>query len=361
MTVDDELCARRDTTRRAPAIGYRGFAMPPTDSELPAQTALVPAVLRHVRDRGIDARGIAERVGLDAAVADADEASITPARIGDLLEAASVALGEPSLALRLPRDLRFRRYRFAEVSARASATVRDGLSRLARYAGVLIPGVEGRLDEREVVSYRVSTPRAPRGLGRFVHEYALAFALEHARRESGRSIDVESVWFAHARPRDIAPLAHFFGTREISFGCEDSGFSISRASADCALLGGDPRLLATVDPMAEAERASLAVADTYERAVAEKIESMLPDATIERVAHALHSTARTIQRRLEDEHTRYSEVLDRVREGLARRWLMDPTRTIADVAERLGFADLASFGRAFKRWTGMPPGAFRRR
>ncbi len=72
-------------------------------------------------------------------------------------------------------------------------------------------------------------------------------------------------------------------------------------------------------------------------------------------------SARTLQRRLEEEGTRFSEVLDRVRLEAARAALSDPDTTLTDVAYRLGFGDLATFSRAFKRWTGKPPGQWRRR
>ena len=72
-----------------------------------------------------------------------------------------------------------------------------------------------------------------------------------------------------------------------------------------------------------------------------------------------HMSARTLQRRLEEEQTRFTEVLDRARLDLARRLLADPALPLADVAFRLGFADLAAFSRAFKRWTGKPPGQWR--
>ena len=67
-----------------------------------------------------------------------------------------------------------------------------------------------------------------------------------------------------------------------------------------------------------------------------------------------------MQRRLEQEQTRFSEVLDRARLQVAKRLLAEPRTTLAEVAYRLGFADLATFSRAFKRWTGMPPGQWRR-
>ncbi|MEA2752006.1 MAG: hypothetical protein QOI41_6149, partial [Myxococcales bacterium] len=40
---------------------------------------------------------------------------------------------------------------------------------------------------------------------------------------------------------------------------------------------------------------------------------------------------------------------------------LDPELALSDVAFRVGFSDAATFSRAFKRWTGLPPGAFRRR
>jgi AraC-like DNA-binding protein len=82
--------------------------------------------------------------------------------------------------------------------------------------------------------------------------------------------------------------------------------------------------------------------------------------SIDHVASSMHMSARTLQRRLEDEGTRFGEVLEEVRARLARTWLRDPSLGLSEIAARLGFADLATFSRAFKRWTGMPPGQWRR-
>lgn len=46
---------------------------------------------------------------------------------------------------------------------------------------------------------------------------------------------------------------------------------------------------------------------------------------------------------------------------MARELVRDPALTLAEVAFRVGFSDAATFSRAFKRWTGLPPGALRQR
>jgi AraC-like DNA-binding protein len=44
---------------------------------------------------------------------------------------------------------------------------------------------------------------------------------------------------------------------------------------------------------------------------------------------------------------------------MAETLLADARLSLAEVAERLGFSDLSSFSQAFKRWYGVPPGAYR--
>ena len=77
------------------------------------------------------------------------------------------------------------------------------------------------------------------------------------------------------------------------------------------------------------------------------------------VAAALHVAPRTLRRHLHDEGTSFQAVADAAHGDLAAALLAGGT-PIADVAVRLGYADAVSFTRAFRRWTGSPPGAWAR-
>ena len=63
---------------------------------------------------------------------------------------------------------------------------------------------------------------------------------------------------------------------------------------------------------------------------------------------------------MEAEGTSLTAVADETRAEVARELLADPALPLGEVAYRAGFADLATFSRAFKRWTGTSPGRYRR-
>ncbi|CAK16286.1 AraC family transcriptional regulator [Pseudomonas entomophila] len=82
-----------------------------------------------------------------------------------------------------------------------------------------------------------------------------------------------------------------------------------------------------------------------------------PDA--EQVAGTLHMSVSTLRRRLSEEGQSYQGIKDGVRRELAIAWLAQARLGLGDIAERLGFADVSSFHRAFRKWFGCNPGHYR--
>lgn len=80
---------------------------------------------------------------------------------------------------------------------------------------------------------------------------------------------------------------------------------------------------------------------------------------IARTAQAVGLSVRTLQRHLAAAGESYSHLVDEARYQACMRLMHDGEARLADIACELGYADQANFTRAFRRWTGQPPRAFR--
>ncbi|MDG5496255.1 AraC family transcriptional regulator [Niveispirillum sp. BGYR6] len=79
----------------------------------------------------------------------------------------------------------------------------------------------------------------------------------------------------------------------------------------------------------------------------------------ERVAQQLRCSPATLRRGLRQEGRPFQDMKDKLRQELAMAALADPAQSIAEVAAMLGFAEPSAFQRAFRKWTGLAPGAWR--
>jgi len=83
--------------------------------------------------------------------------------------------------------------------------------------------------------------------------------------------------------------------------------------------------------------------------------------SIEAVARLLGFSPRTFQRLLNEAGVSYSDLVDRCRCKAACESLEQTRKPIHDIAAVLGYSDPSSFARAFRRWTGQTPRAYRNR
>jgi AraC-like DNA-binding protein len=81
--------------------------------------------------------------------------------------------------------------------------------------------------------------------------------------------------------------------------------------------------------------------------------------SIEQAARALGVSSRTLKRRLADDGTDFSTLLDEQRRNRALALLRSPDLSIAEIADRVGYSDVANFTRAFRRWTKTTPATYR--
>ncbi|WP_447592569.1 AraC family transcriptional regulator [Aquipseudomonas campi] len=80
---------------------------------------------------------------------------------------------------------------------------------------------------------------------------------------------------------------------------------------------------------------------------------------LEQLAQHLHISPQTLRRHLREEGTSFQELKDHLRRDLAIYHLGRDELSTQALAEQLGFSEPSAFHRAFKKWTGLTPGAYR--
>lgn len=116
---------------------------------------------------------------------------------------------------------------------------------------------------------------------------------------------------------------------------------------------------ATLQPLAKRARPEASVVDVAREAILRVLSAGHPP--IETVAETVHTSVRTLQRRLAASGRTYKKLVDEVRLEGARRALAASDAPLKAIAFDLGFAEQASFTRAFRRWTGQAPSEYRKR
>lgn len=77
--------------------------------------------------------------------------------------------------------------------------------------------------------------------------------------------------------------------------------------------------------------------------------------TLDRIARSFGMAERTLRRRLVEEGNPFRTMLDNVRKQMCDLYKMENKRSLAEVAELLGYGELSAFTRAYRRWYGEPP------
>lgn len=174
--------------------------------------------------------------------------------------------------------------------------------------------------------------------------------------------DFRRLCLRHSAPQYAAEYESYFRL-PVLFSQARNALELDRRLLDARLDGGYPALHQQAEVRVE-QRLSLQSRPTGLSAAVEQLYADRPQLLaqgIERIAKELGLNVRTLQRKLREEGQRFAQLQARVQYRLAMRYLGEPKADIESVSEKLGFSDRRSFTRAFTRWSGVSPSAFRSR
>lgn len=358
-------------THRDGGVTRRANLVPAPMRETTVAGSLIVDVLAFLERAGVPRADACRAAGLDAAaLGDGADVRVPGSQAERLWTFAIARTGDPLLGLHLSQHFSPGALDIVGYVILSCRTVGDALDRLARYAAVLNDGLRVTVTREGATAWCRMTYHEGRDNfllrpgGAPVVDAMWGGLARELRTMATAPVAVREAWFRRdAPPAQQAEYRRVLGTSRVRFGADDDRVAIAAADLGVPMRSANAVLLRAFERHADAAAAALEEAGTVGGEVARELAARMKGAApaIGDVARALATSARNLQRALRQEGTTFQALLDGVRRELALRHLADPATPVAQVAFLLGFSEPSAFHRAFRRWTGEAPAAWRRR
>ncbi|MBK9036387.1 MAG: AraC family transcriptional regulator ligand-binding domain-containing protein [Myxococcales bacterium] len=266
---------------------------------------------------------------------------------------------EPALALYVGWQMRLSTHGYLGFAAMTAATVREAIELAVRFAATRTTAIGLALEVEGAAAALVVEERADLGPLREFAVLSLVVGLwQLGRALTGRPL-VGTAECGFPAPAFIAQVP--FAAGMIRFERPAHRMRFAASVLDLPITSADPVALELARGQCERELAAIVDAGLPARVRAEVVARVDGDAALPAVARALRLSTRTLKRKLAERDTTFTAIVDDLRRQRALLLLDDRALSIGEVAARVGYTELPNFTRAFKRWTGMTPAAYRTR
>lgn len=318
-------------------------------------TGWVLAIVRAMRTSGIDPDQVLRDIGMDPSRLAGGYSRYSQHQIS-LLWQKAVVLSDADFALRVAAEVRPSTFHVVGYAMSCSATLSRALHRFAFYCRLISDSATATLTEsgeEATLAIHFDTGGPP-PIYQTV-DTVLASVLGFLRWIAGEEINPVAVNFVHPKPLMGGGLEAYFGC-PVAYGQPDDSIVFRRVDLEAQIMVADEELASLLDGVAN-RYLEKRMAGRFALRVRDALKARLGDGMVRKgdIAKRLHMTERTLLRRLKEEGTTFSDVLDQVRLQQAFQYLRRDDLTIRDIAYMLGFSDEGTFSRAFKRWTGRRP------
>ncbi|MEA3412879.1 MAG: AraC family transcriptional regulator [Pseudomonadota bacterium] len=325
-----------------------------------ASILVVPGLLAEM---GIDPSAVIAEAGLDPALFDSPENKIPFVDLGRFIELCVNRTGCPHLGLLIGETMGTAVLGLVGQLTASSTDIGSALNSLVRYlhlhdrAAVPSIWVSGR---RVTLAYTIHEPDVP--ATEQIYDAAMANAFNILKALAGAQWEPTEVQFSRPRPADIEPYRRFFRAR-LCFDVDVNAVVFPASWLSCPVIGSDPRsrqaIIQEVQQLLEDENKHLVV--PLRRLLRELLIRCADEGkvSLDHVSQLLAVHRRTLNRRLHLEGTSFRTQLDEARYDIARQYLRDTRLSVLKIAISLGYASATPFTRAFRRWSGTTPAAWR--
>ncbi|QXH53060.1 AraC family transcriptional regulator [Pseudomonas fakonensis] len=314
---------------------------------------------------GHDPQPLLLRYSLDAPRLAEPSARLSIPRYMHLGHAAITLCNEPALGLHMGRLSRLAQAGLAGITASQAPTLGEAARTLLRFEPLYAANYRGHStfhEDAQGAWLRFYSISPYNSYNRFVVDSLLAGWLAQLGALVGRSVQAERLEIEFQAPAYAAQYQSLC-SNAVQFGADGNQLRLDSSTLALTNPQHCPSTWRHLLQLCETELAQR----SRVRGLAERIVHLLgpllnggrePD--LEEVAQHLHLPTWTLRRKLAEEGTRFRDLLNDTRRDLAEAYIRDTELAFGEIAYLLGFASAEAFQRAFKRWSGLTPGEYRR-
>lgn len=323
-------------------------------------TRVVRPILAGLIMHGVDPTQALAEVKLDAATVADPDARIPHGAAVALWKIAEKRANGRAFGLRVAEAMDLAQFDVQIYAFMSSPNLGAGIEQIIRYHRLNHDAAKLSLIKNDATAIvRHTLPGAHR-LPASAAQFIIGAMVLSARGATGVDVPIEEIRFQHSAPTDMSDYTRVLRA-PVRFEAQHNELVLRAAALSLPHRKADPGLAAVLDRHGRALLDALpkvhSFADRVRTLLASELKGGNPSA--DNMAEKLRMSKRTLARRLAAEGTSHKALLDDLRASLARRYLADASLAISEVAFLLGFSEPSAFHRAFKRWTGQTPTAFR--
>jgi AraC-like DNA-binding protein len=334
------------------------------DAAKPGTIAIcfVTAALESVRALNLDADALLTRAGVNPGLLTVPQARVSARSYGALWRLIAATLDDEFFG---QDSRRMKTGSFAMLchSLLSCATLGQALDRSLRFYALILDDIAGTLTRAGGMAAITLEERARGAPHRpFAHETLLMLLHGVACWLVGRRIPILSAEFSYPEPAHSAEYRLMY-SMQLRFDRPNTRITFDASYLDLAVVQDAHSVkeflrTAPENILLKYKNGSSLAARIRGR-LRRALPQQLPD--LEALANELHMAPATMRRRLLEEGESYQSIKDQLRRDLAIGYLSHSRRSALDIALELGFSERSAFHRAFRKWTGVSPGEFRRR
>jgi AraC-like DNA-binding protein len=312
---------------------------------------------------GFDSTRVLRQCGIESFDDVQEDGEWVPLALFDRMMAAAIDVtGDPHFGFVAGKSIALMKYGAITPLALSTPSLRQLLEDIQCFGRLAVEHSEIELVEGPQTAHLLVQPIVDGGLsGHFRMELVATSSVQMLRFAGASPADIYHVDMPYPLPgEDVAQrYAAALGPR-IHFGRKQCVVSFNPALLDQKMPTHDPVAYLAARTRAASLLAAMQAGSDLAEQVRQRLLEVFPGLpSVADTAQHLGMTERSLRRQLAALGTSHADLTQECQRLMAERWLAEGHKPLKQIAESLGFSSVHSFHRAFRRWSGLTPSAWR--